>query len=128
MNIVIIVGRLGRTPELQQTAKGVPFTRLSIATRRRVRSGETQTTWHTVTVWGQQAEHCCRYLTKGREAAVHGRLDSRKVESNGEAKHFTNIVAQQVQFLGSARDAVADRGPRNQEDGPDDYPDDPDDT
>jgi len=106
MNLTIIIGRLGRTPELKRTAKGIPYTRLSIATQRYVRAGEPETTWHNVTVWGKQAEHCCRFLEKGRQVAVHGRLETRRVENDGDTHYYTNIVAEHVQFLDAGRNAA----------------------
>lgn len=105
VNKAIIVGRLGRDPELKYTQAGSPVCRLSVATDRKwkdQRSGEMkeETEWHRVTVWNKQAEACERYLAKGREVYVEGRLRTSSYEQDGIKKYSTEIVAETVQFLG----------------------------
>lgn len=107
MNVVHIIGNLGRDPELKHTQGGTAVCNLAVATTRKWRNRQTdqvqeKTEWHRVTVWGQQAEHCNRFLEKGRQIAVTGRLETTSYRAEGEQKdrYATNIVAEHVQFLG----------------------------
>jgi len=115
VNKVILIGNLGRDPELKYTNSGTPVCRLSVGTSRAWtnKSGERQeeTEWHRVTVWGKTAEHCNSYLTKGRSVYVEGRLRTSSYEQDGVKKWSTEIVADAVQFLG---------GPRREDAKPDD--------
>lgn len=123
MNKVILMGRLGRDPELRYTESGQPVANFSIATNERWKDkdGESQerTEWHRLVVWGKQAEVCEKYLTKGRQVLVEGRLQTREwADKNGEAKKTTEIVVTHVEFIGGGRseeregDEPAERGPR----------------
>lgn len=105
MNSVILIGRLARDPELSytpntQTAVG----RFTIAVDRPKRDGEDQgADFIRITVWGRQAETCDRYLSKGRQVAVHGRIQTGSYKDrNGETVYTTDVVADRVEFLGSA--------------------------
>lgn len=105
MNSVILIGRLARDPELSytpntQTAVG----RFTIAVDRPKRDGEDQgADFIRITVWGRQAETCDRYLAKGRQVAVHGRIQTGSYKDrNGETVYTTDVVADRVEFLGSA--------------------------
>lgn len=105
VNKVIIIGRLGNDPELKQTAGGQSVCTLSIATSEawKDQNGQKQerTEWHRVVVWGKSGENCAKYLSKGRQAYVEGRLQTRSWEDqNGQKKYSTEIVASTVQFLG----------------------------
>lgn len=104
VNKVILIGNLGRDPEMRYTQGGTPVARLSVATTRAWtnKQGERQeeTEWHRVTVWGKSAEHCNQYLTKGRQVYVEGRLKTSSYEQDGIKKWSTEIVADRVQFLG----------------------------
>ncbi len=104
VNKVIIVGRLGADPEMKAVGQGTNVTRLSVATSENWvdKNGQKQerTEWHRVTVWGKTAEHCAKYLAKGRQVYVEGKLQTRSWEDNGQKKYSTEIVAQTVQFLG----------------------------
>jgi len=106
VNKVILVGRLGADPEVKTVAGGNTVTRLSLATSENWtdREGQKQerTEWHRIVVWGKLAELCGKYLAKGRQAYVEGRLQTRSWEdSQGQKKYTTEIVASTVQFLGS---------------------------
>lgn len=103
INKAIIVGNLGRDPELRSLDSGNAVCNLSVATTRRVKRGdawEDETEWHRVTVWGKQAESCAKYLSKGRQVYVDGRLQTRSYEKDGVTKYSTDIVASEVKFLG----------------------------
>jgi single-strand DNA-binding protein len=105
VNKVIIIGNLGRDPELRYTQGGQPVCQLNVATTRvytnRNNDRVDETEWHRVTVWGKQAESCSQYLTKGRQVYVEGRLQTRSYEDKeGVKRYSTDIVAETVQFLG----------------------------
>jgi single-strand DNA-binding protein len=104
VNKVILVGNLGRDPELRYTAGGQPVASFSVATNERWndREGKPQerTEWHRIVVWGKQAENCANHLHKGRTVYVEGRLQTREWEDReGQKRQTTEIVAQTVQFL-----------------------------
>lgn len=104
VNKVILIGNLGRDPEMRHTQGGSAVCRLSVATTRSWLNRQTnerneETEWHRVTVWGKQAEHCNNYLAKGRSVYVEGRLRTSSYEQDGQKKYSTEIVAETVQFL-----------------------------
>lgn len=105
INKVIIVGRLGNNPDLKTLSPGNMVTTFSVATSESwVKDGQKQerTEWHRVVVWGKQAENCAKYLSKGRQVYVEGKLQTRQWEDQqGQKKYSTEVVAQNVQFLGS---------------------------
>lgn len=106
VNKVIIVGRLGADPEMKAVGQGSTVTRLNVATSETWvdKGGQKQerTEWHRIVVWGKLAEICGKYLAKGRQVYVEGKLQTRSWEDNGQKKYSTEIVANTVQFLGSA--------------------------
>ena len=109
INKVIIIGNLGRDPELRFTQGGQAVAKLAIATTRKWTNKQTQQTqeeteWHRVTVWGKTAEHCNSYLAKGRQVYVEGRLRTSSYEQDGVKKYSTEIIAETVQFLGGRGD------------------------
>ena len=103
VNKVILIGHLGADPELRD-GRGQPVCNLRIATSEswNDKDGQKQerTEWHRVTVWGKQAEHCKKFLEKGRQVYVEGRLQTSSYEQDGIKKYSTEVVAQTVQFLG----------------------------
>jgi single-strand DNA-binding protein len=107
LNRVTLIGNLGNDPDKRFTPGGQAVTTFSIATSERWRdksSGQQQerTEWHRIVVWGQQAENCAQYLSKGRQVCVEGRLQTRQWEDkDGVKKTTTEIVAQRVLFIGS---------------------------
>jgi single-strand DNA-binding protein len=108
VNKAIVLGNLGRDPELRQTASGKAVATLRIATNEQWtdQSGERQerTEWHSVVVWGRQAENCNQYLKKGRTVYVEGRLQTRKwQDKDGHDRYTTEIVADRVQFIGGGQ-------------------------
>lgn len=115
VNKVIIVGRLGADPEVKAVGQGSTVTRLNIATSENWmgKDGQKQerTEWHRVVVWGKLAEICGKHLSKGRQVYVEGRLQTRQWEDQqGQKKYTTEIVANTVQFLGSAGERSSDSG------------------
>lgn len=111
INKVIIVGRLGSDPEMKAVGQGSTVTRLSVATSESWtdKNGQKQerTEWHRITVWGKLAELCGKYLAKGRQVYVEGKLQTRSWEDNGQKKYATDIVASTVQFLSAGNGASA---------------------
>jgi single-strand DNA-binding protein len=107
VNKVILVGNLGADPELKYTPSNRPVCNLSIATNEvfKDKGGQRQerTEWHRVTVWGEQAENCSKYLTKGRMVYIEGRLQTRSWDdkTDGKKRYSTEIVADRVTFLGT---------------------------
>lgn len=123
VNKVIIIGRLGADPEVKAIGQGNTVARLNIATSENWmgKDGQKQerTEWHRVVVWGKLAEICGKHLSKGRQVYVEGRLQTRQWEDQqGQKKYTTEIVANTVQFLGSAGERSADN---NKSSGADDF-------
>jgi single-strand DNA-binding protein len=105
VNKVILVGNLGKDPEVRFTNSGSAVARLSIATSEvwNDRDGNRQerTEWHNVVVWGKQGESCGQYLAKGRQVYVEGSIRTRSYDDkSGNKRYVTEVVAQRVQFLG----------------------------
>jgi len=124
VNKAIVLGNLGRDPEVRYTSGGQAVANFSVATSEQwtdKASGNKQerTDWHKIVVWGKVAELCGQYLSKGRKVYVEGRLQTREwTDKEGKKNYTTEIVANQVVFLGSKDDAA--RGPRPAG-GPDDF-------
>lgn len=101
VNRVILVGRLGADPELTYGKSGTAICNLRLATDEFVKKGEPKKTeWHRVTVFGESAENCSKFLAKGREVYVEGRLQTRSYDKDGQKHYATDIVAERVVFLG----------------------------
>ncbi|MCA1592872.1 MAG: single-stranded DNA-binding protein [Acidobacteria bacterium] len=106
-NKIIIVGNLGRDPELRYTPQGTAVSTFTMATneRRKDKSGEQIdiTTWFRVNVWGRQAETVSKYLTKGRSVYVEGRLHVEEwTDKEGKPRHTLEVNASDVHFIDSA--------------------------
>jgi single-strand DNA-binding protein len=107
VNKVILIGRLGRDPELKYTGTGTPFCRFSIATDDSwtdKTSGEKQerTEWHSIVVWNRLAEICNEYLRKGRLVYIEGSLQTREWDDqDGNKRKTTEVVARDMVLLGS---------------------------
>lgn len=105
VNKVILVGRLGKDPEIRSTPSGTTVAKFSIATDDRYtdKAGEKQerTEWHNITAWGKLAEICGQYLRKGKLVYIEGaiRTDSWDDKETGQKKYRTEIVANQMQML-----------------------------
>jgi single-strand DNA-binding protein len=115
VNKVILVGRLGQNPEVRYTPSGAAVANFSVATNESWtdKSGQKQerTEWHRIVVWGKLAELCSQYLSKGRQAYIEGRLQTREwQDKDGVKKYTTEVQAQTVQFLGAGQGAGAGAG------------------
>lgn len=107
LNRVMLIGRLGNNPEMRYTGSGMAVANFNIATSENWndKNGQKQerTEWHKIVVWGKLAELCGQYLSKGRQCYVEGRLQTRQWDDkDGNKRYTTEVVASQVQFLGSA--------------------------
>ena len=116
VNKVILIGNLGADPELKYTPTSRPLCNLRIATTEvyKDKGGQRQekTEWHRVTVWGDQAENCSKYLSKGRSVYVEGRLQTRTYDKDGQKHYATDVVADRVVFLAGGGGAGAEGGAR----------------
>ena len=126
---IILIGRLGRDPELRYTQSGQPVTNLSVATSRRWtdrESGEPreETTWFRVTVWGKQAETCNEYLSKGSQVLVEGdRIQpSPYLNKEGEPAASLEMTAWTVRFLSGRGAQASGDAPEEPPEGVDDIP------
>ncbi|AJF08151.1 single-stranded DNA-binding protein [Geoalkalibacter subterraneus] len=111
INKVILVGNLGKDPELRYTPSGVPVATFSLATSERFkdRNGQQQekTEWHNIVAWRQLAEICGKYLHKGKQVYLEGKIQTRKYQDrDGNDRYITEIVADQMQMLGGAGDGA----------------------
>jgi len=109
VNKVILVGNLGKDPELRYTASGTAVANFSLATTERYkdRDGNSQekTEWHNIVVWRQLAEICGKYLTKGKQVYLEGKIQTRSYDDrDGNKRYITEIVVDQMQMLGRAGD------------------------
>jgi len=114
VNKVILLGRLGKDPELRYTQNQTPVASFSLATgeRRKDQSGNwtEHTEWHNIVTFGKTAENCSQYLAKGREVFIDGRIQTRKwQDKEGKDRWSTEIIANTVQFVGG-RDSSAGAG------------------
>ena len=120
VNKAILIGNLGRDPELRYTQNGQAVVNFTLATSESWNdkaSGEKveRTEWHRIVVWGKLGELCAQYLTKGRSVYVEGRIQTREWEDKeGQKRRTTEINAQNVKFLDSAsRSSGPGQGPGN---------------
>lgn len=119
MNKVILIGRLTRDPELRHTPQGTAVCQITVAVNRRgAQPGQQDADFINVSVWGVQAENVARYMAKGRQVAVEGRIQTRNYDDkDGKKVYVTEVIATNVQFLdskGTSSDsAVSNTQPSN---------------
>jgi single-strand DNA-binding protein len=107
VNKVILIGNLGRDPEVRSTPSGQPNAKFTLATSRRWKDKngqkQEQTEWHQIVVWGKQAEIAGQYLTKGKQIYLEGRIQTSSWDDKqtGEKKYRTEIICENFQMLGS---------------------------
>jgi len=107
VNKAILVGNLGKDPELKYTPSGTAVCTFSLATTERYKdkSGQTQdkTEWHNIVVWAGLAEICGKYLTKGKQVYIEGRIQNRSYDDrDGNKRYVSEIVASEMQMLSRA--------------------------
>ncbi len=115
LNKVFLLGNLTRDPELRHTAQGTSVANFSIAVNRTYKGNDgdfkKETSYFNIIVWGKTGENCAKFLTKGRPVLVEGRLQNRSYETQeGQKRTVTEIVADNVQFLGGGRGEAAEEG------------------
>jgi single-strand DNA-binding protein len=108
VNKVILIGNLGRDPEIRYSQQGVAVVNFPIATSEQwtdKNTGDKQekTEWHRVVAFGKPAETLEKYLSKGRQVYIEGRLQTRNYEKDGQTHYMTEVVATNFQFLGGGR-------------------------
>lgn len=129
LNKVMIIGHLGRDPEMRYTPNGRPVTSFSVATTRGWTSAEgerrEETEWFNVVTWGNLAEICKQRLRKGQQVYVEGRLQTRGWEDAEGKKHFrTELVAQEMILLGGRAPSAEESLRQGEEEDmePDEFP------
>ena len=119
MNKIIVIGNLGRDPEMRYTPSGQSVTSFSIATNRKYTVGGEQreeTDWFNVSAWGRLSELCNQYLTKGQQVYVEGRLHLRSYEGrDGQTRWVNEISLTDVQFLSRGSGAGDEPAPYDNE-------------
>jgi single-strand DNA-binding protein len=110
VNKVMLIGRLGKDPEVKYTPSGTPVAKFTLATDEvfKDRNGEQQrrTEWHTIVAWSRLAEICGEYLTKGKQVYIEGSIRSRQWEDQSGGKRTAyEIVAREMKMLGSKADS-----------------------
>jgi single-strand DNA-binding protein len=121
VNKVILVGNLGADPDMRYTPSGQGVCELRVATSEswNDKNGQRQerTEWHRIVVWGKRAEVCSKYLSKGRQVYVEGRIQTRNYDDkDGNKRYITEIIANDVQFLGGGKEGGG--GGRGRDDQP----------
>jgi single-strand DNA-binding protein len=109
LNKVMLIGNLGRDPEMRYTPSGRPVTTFTLATTRSWKSSEgeqhSETEWFSIVAWGNLAEICKQYLLKGQQIYIEGRLQTRRWDDNEGIKHVNvEIVANEMMMLGDRKD------------------------
>ncbi len=115
VNKAILVGNLGRDPEMRYTSNGTPVCNFSVATNEvyQDRSGQRQkrTEWHNIVVWSKLAEICNQYLSKGKQVYLEGRIQTREWDDrDGNRRRTTEIVANEMKMLSGPGEAAGDFG------------------
>lgn len=98
MNSVILIGRLTKKPELEYTAGNTPVTKFTIAVDRDKKDEDAD--FIRITVFGRQAENVCRFMDKGRQISVMGRIQTGSYQKDGKTVYTTDVIANRVEFLG----------------------------
>ncbi|MFH2059925.1 MAG: single-stranded DNA-binding protein [Pseudomonadota bacterium] len=110
LNKVMLIGRLGKDPEIRYSQQGTAVVNFSIATSEQWTDKNTgarqeKTEWHNIVVFGKQAETCEKYLSKGRQVYIEGKLQTSTYEKEGQTHYSTKVVVDNFQFLGDKQDA-----------------------
>jgi len=117
LNKVLLIGNLGKDPEVRYTTSGTAVASFSLATSERLKNKggewEERTEWHNITLWGRLAEIAGEYLAKGKSVYLEGRIQTRKWQDrDGTNRYTTEIVADRMQMLG-ARNSSGNTGGGN---------------
>ena len=105
VNKVILVGNVGKDPEVKYLDNGTPFARFTLATNETYKdkagNKNTKTEWHNIVLWRGLAEVAEKYVKKGNPLYIEGKLTNRSYEKDGVTKYFTEIVGNEMKMLGS---------------------------
>jgi len=118
VNRVIVIGRLGKDPELKTTNSGKSVVSFSVSVQKRIKpkDGESDCDWFRVTAWGQTADYVGKYISKGRLVAVDGRLECRKwQDKDGGNRESVEIVADNVNALDRPKDDAPEQPAKSKE-------------
>lgn len=110
LNKVVLIGRLGRDPEMRHSQQGLAVVNFPIATNEQWTDKNTgerrdKTEWHNIVAFGRQAEVCEQYLSKGSQIFIEGRLQTSTFEKEGQTHYATKVVVSNFQFLGGKQDS-----------------------
>lgn len=110
MNKSILIGRLTRDPDLKYIPSGEAVANFTLAVDRPFanKAGEKEADFIPIVVWRKQAENCAKYLTKGSQVAIDGRIQVRSWEKDGKRQYMTEVVADRVEFLSKSQKAPED--------------------
>jgi single-strand DNA-binding protein len=113
VNKVILIGNLGKDPEIRYSQSGTAVANFSIATNRNVKKNDEwvkESEWHKIVAFGKTAEVCSEYLSKGKQVYIEGRLQTREWEDkDGNRRWTTEIITERMQMLGTRADRDRDR-------------------
>jgi single-strand DNA-binding protein len=130
INKVILVGNVGRDPEIKSTQSGIRLAKFSLATtdrRFKDENGQPRTEWHNLVAWRGLAEVVEKYVTKGKQLYIEGQIRTRNYEQDGQKKYFTEIHVEEMELLGGR--GASGGGPGFPDSGPaGGFPDDADDV
>lgn len=103
MNKVVLIGRLSRDPELRHTSNNTPVCQINVAISRPVSQGkEPETDFINVTIWNKQAENLVKYVKKGNQIAIEGRIQTRSYDNEeGKKVYVTEVLANHIEFIGN---------------------------
>lgn len=126
VNKVIIIGRVGKDPETRYMQNGDPVSAFSVATSETWNDKNTgekreRTEWHRIVAWRKLAEICGKYLSKGSQVYIEGKLQTRQWDQDGVTRYVTEIVASTVQFLDSRNANSKQKAPPVPPVAPNDY-------
>ena len=110
MNKIFLIGRLTKNPELRYTSSNIACSTFTLAVNRDFtnQNGEREADFINIQVWKKLAENCSKYLTKGSQCSIEGRIQTRSYDGqDGQKRYVTEIVAENVQFLDSKKDGQA---------------------
>lgn len=116
-NVVSLIGNLGTDVDLKYTAASRAVANFRMATNEKYKDKngviQTRTEWHRITVWGNRAENCAKYLTKGRLVSVEGTLRTSTYEKDGEKRWSTYIEARSIDFLSTGKSSDKEDMPQD---------------
>jgi single-strand DNA-binding protein len=116
----MVIGHLGRDPEMRYTPSGRPVTNFNVAASRSWKTSDnerrTETEWFNVVAWGSLAEICNQYLSKGQQVYIEGRLQTRRWEEDGVKRSTVEIVAKEMVMLGKRKKKDNDNDQEEEDD------------